>query len=74
MHHVLDCSFDEDRSRIHTGHGPQNMTRLRRFAIGLIYWRGLPVAQTVRQLARSPRRLLDLLKMTANVRPRAAPA
>ena len=73
MHHVLDWSFDEDRSRIRTGHGPQNMTRLRRFAIGLICGRGLPVAQTMRQLARNPRRLLDWLKMTANVCPRAAP-
>lgn len=73
MHHVLDWSFDEDRSRIRTGHGPQNMTRLRRFAIGLIHGRGLPVAQTMRQLARSPRRLLDFLKMTANACPRAAP-
>ena len=36
MHHILDWSFDEDRSRIRTGHGPQNMTRLRRFAIGII--------------------------------------
>ena len=35
-HHILDWSFDEDRSRIRTGHGPENMTRLRRFAIGLI--------------------------------------
>ena len=33
-HHILDWSFDEDRSRIRTGHGPENMTRLRRFAIG----------------------------------------
>ena len=29
-HHILDWSFDEDRSRIRTGHGPENMTRLRR--------------------------------------------
>ena len=35
-HHILDWSFDEDRSRIRSGHGPENMTRLRRFAIGLI--------------------------------------
>ena len=35
-HHILDWSFDEDRSRIRSGHGPENMTRLRRFAIGVI--------------------------------------
>ena len=73
MHHILDWSFDEDRSRIRTGHGPENMTRLRRFAIGLIHGRGLGVAETMRNLARNPRRVLDFLKMTANARPRAAP-
>ena len=73
-HHILDWSFDEDRSRIRTGHGPGNMTRLRRFAIGLIKARGLAVAETMRRLARNPRRVLDFLKMTANACPRAAPA
>ena len=73
-HHILDWSFDEDRSRIRTGHGPENMTRLRRFAIGLIKARGLAVAETMRRLARNPRRVLDFLKMTANACPRAAPA
>ena len=73
-HHILDWSFDEDCSRIRTGHGPENMTRLRRFAIGLIKARGLAVAETMRRLARNPRRVLDFLKMTANACPRAAPA
>ncbi len=36
VHYMLDWDFDEDRSRIRTGHGPENMTRLRRFAIGLL--------------------------------------
>ena len=40
-HHCLDWSWDEDRSRIRTGNGPENTTRLRRFAIGLIKARGL---------------------------------
>ena len=74
MHHVLDWSFDEDRSRVRAGHGPQNLSRLRRFAIGLIQGRGLPVAETMRHLARNPRRVLDFLKMTANTNPRTAPA
>ena len=65
-HHILDWSFDEDRSRIRTGHGPENMTRLRRFAIGLIKARGLAVAETMRRLSRNPRRVLDFLKMTAS--------
>ena len=72
-HHILDWSFDEDRSRIRSGHGPENMTLLRRFAIGLIKARGLAVAETMRNLARNPRRVLDFLKMTANTGPRAAP-
>ena len=72
-HHILDWSFDEDRSRIRTGHGPENMTRLRRFAIGLIQGRGFGVAETMRNLARNPRRVLDFLKMTANASQRAAP-
>ena len=72
-HHILDWSFDEDRSRIRTGHGPENMTRLRRFAIGLIKACGLAVAETMRNLARNPRRVLDFLKMTANACPQAAP-
>lgn len=72
MHHVLDWTFDEDRSRIRAGHGPQNMSRLRRFAIGIIQSRGLAVAETMRQLARNPRRVLDFLKMTDNARPNPA--
>ena len=72
-HHILDWSFDEDRSHIRAGHGPENMTLLRRFAIGVIKGRGLAVAETMRNLARNPRRVLDFLKMTDNVAPRPAP-
>ena len=77
-HHCLDWTWDEDRSRIRSGFGPENMTRLRRFAIGLIKGRGLEVAPTVRRLARNVRAVPDLLKMTGNTRSRtskpAAPA
>lgn len=34
-HHVIDWNFDEDRGRIRIGHGPENITRLRRFACGV---------------------------------------
>ena len=44
-----------------------------RFAIGLVQGRGRAVAETVRNLARNPRRVLDFLKMTANACQRAAP-
>lgn len=68
-HYILDWNYDEDRSRIRTGHGPENMTRLRRFAIGLIKSKGVrSVAQKMRQLAFSVRLVLDYLKMTKNSR------
>ena len=35
-HWCIDWNFDEDRSTIRTGFGPENVTRLRRFAVGLI--------------------------------------
>ena len=71
-HHILDMTFDEDRSRIRTGHGPANATLLRRFAIGLIRQSSENVAETTRSLARKPRRVLDMLKLTGNTRPRTA--
>jgi predicted transposase YbfD/YdcC len=39
-HYIIDWNYDEDRSRIRTGHGPENITRLRRFAISIIKGRG----------------------------------
>lgn len=36
LHHVLDVSFHEDDSRIRTGHGPENVSRLRRMALNLL--------------------------------------
>jgi predicted transposase YbfD/YdcC len=47
--YLLDWNYDEDRSRIRTDHGPENVTRLRRFAIGVIKSKGVSsVAQTMR--------------------------
>ena len=66
-HYILDWTFDEDRSRIRTGYGPENMTRLRRFAIGVIKSKGAEnVTQTMRRLTRSVRLVFDYLRMTAN--------
>jgi predicted transposase YbfD/YdcC len=66
-HYVLDWNFDEDRSRIRVGHGPENITRLRRFAIGVIKSRGArSVAQKMRQLTRNVRLVFDYLRMTEN--------
>ena len=66
-HYILDWNYDEDRSRIRTGHGPENITRLRRFAIGVIKSRGArSVAQKMRQLTRHVRLVFDYLRMSEN--------
>lgn len=36
LHYVLDVAFDEDHSRIRTGHGGENMAILRRLALNLL--------------------------------------
>ena len=36
LHWVLDMTFKEDRSRIRMGHGPENMSLLRRLCVNLI--------------------------------------
>ena len=66
IHHILDCCWYEDRCRIRTGHGPENTTRLRRFAIGVIRSKTHCVASAVRRLNRKPRLVFDYLKMTKN--------
>jgi hypothetical protein len=66
-HYILDWNFDEDRSRIRTGHGPENVSRLRRFAIGLIKAKGAySVAQKMRHLQRRVRLVFDYLQMSNN--------
>lgn len=68
-HYILDWNYDEDRSRIRTGHGPQNITRLRRFAIGVIKSKGVySVAQKMRELTLNVRLVFDYLRMTKNTR------
>jgi len=66
-HYILDWNYDEDRCRIRTGYGPENMTRLRRFAIGVIKSKGVrSVAQKMRQLNKNTRLVFDYLRMTTN--------
>ena len=66
-HYILDWNYDEDRWRIRTGHGPENITRLRRFAISVIKSKGVrSVAQKMRQLNRNTRLVFDYLRMTTN--------
>jgi predicted transposase YbfD/YdcC len=44
-HYVLDMTWDEDRCRIRTGHGPENTSRLRRFAISVLNLHAKPGAR-----------------------------
>ncbi|MDT8444922.1 MAG: hypothetical protein RQ722_11550, partial [Desulfuromonadales bacterium] len=70
-HYIIDWNYDEDRSRIRTGHGPENIARLRRFAVGLMKSKNVSsVAQKMRMLAMNPRAVLDYLRMTGNTRKR----
>ncbi len=71
-HYILDWNWDEDRCTLHTGHGPQNITRLRRFTVGLIQSKSSDsVAATIRKLARNVRHVFDYLRMTRNSNPRS---
>jgi len=74
-HYILDWNWDEDRCTLRTGHGPENMTRLRRFAIGLIKSKSRDsVAATLRKLSRNVRHVFDYLRMTDNSTPRSQPS
>jgi len=64
-HYVIDWNYKEDRCRIRTGQGPQNITRLRRFVAGLIKSKGaVCVAQKIRELVQNTRLVFDYLKLT----------
>ena len=68
-HYLLDWNWNEDRCTIRTGHGPENITCLRRFATGLIKSiSNDSVASTIEKLARNVRRVFDYLRMTENSR------
>ncbi len=76
-HYILDWNWDEDRCTTRTGHGPANITTLRRFAIGVIKAKSRDtVAATIQRLARNVRLVFDYLRMTENSRrqPRPLPA
>jgi len=68
-HYILDWNWNEDRCTIRTGHGPANLTRLRRFATGLIKSISKDsVASTIDKLSRNVRQVFDYLRMTDNSR------
>ncbi|MGB8385310.1 MAG: ISAs1 family transposase, partial [Dermatophilaceae bacterium] len=62
VHWVRDVTFDEDRSQIRTGHGPQVMATLRNTAISLLRLAGATnIAEALRHHARQPDRPINLL-------------
>ena len=68
-HYLLDWNWDEDRCTLRTGHGPENITALRRFAIGILKSRSRDtVAATIQRLARNVRLVFDYLRMTNHSR------
>ena len=74
VHYIIDWNYDEDRSRIRSGFGPENITRLRRFAIGVLRSFQKPrqsLAAMMRNLAFNTRLVFDYLRMTQNSTARA---
>ena len=68
---MIDWNYDEDRCQISTGFGPENITRLRRFSIGLLKGRksGETIPEMMKKLLMNVRLVFDYLKMTKNSMP-----
>ena len=65
LHWIPDVDFDQDRSQIRTGHGPQVMATLRNTAISLLRLAGATnIAEALRHHARQPDRPINLLLTT----------
>lgn len=68
-HYVIDWNYDEDRSRISKGYGPENISLLRRFAVGILHQFSdgkSSIAEKMRHLNRNIRLVFDYLRMTQN--------
>lgn len=71
-HYIIDWNYDEDRHQIRTGFGPENITRLRRFAIGLLKTKqrnNETIPEMMKKLLLNTRAVFDYLKMTRNSNP-----
>jgi predicted transposase YbfD/YdcC len=74
-HYIIDWNFDEDRGRIRTGFGPENITRLRRFAVGILksfQKHSESISGMMRKLSSRTRLVFDYLRMTKNSAPEKA--
>jgi hypothetical protein len=62
LHWVRDVTFDEDRSQVRTGSGPQVMATLRNLAISLLRLQDVNnIAKSLRSFGRNPERAIRLL-------------
>ena len=69
VHYIIDWNYDEDRGQIRTGFGPENITRLRRLAVGILKSFQKPaqsIAEMMRKLSFRTRMVFDYLRMTQN--------
>jgi predicted transposase YbfD/YdcC len=65
LHWVRDVSFDEDRSQVRTGNGPQIMAALRNLVITALRLHGVTnIAAALRHHARDPHRPLATYRIT----------
>lgn len=66
VHWVRDVTFDEDRSQVRKGSGPQVMATLRNLSISLLRMAGAKnIASATRHLGRRSDKALRLLGLTA---------
>ncbi len=72
VHRILDDANNWNEDHCRSGHGPENVSALRRFAIAVIRRYRKPVAPTMRELHGNARLLLDYLRLTKNTRRRGA--
>lgn len=64
LHRVCDVTYDEDRSQVRTGTGPQVVAALRNAAISVLRLSGITnIVAATRHHARASSRPLDLLKI-----------
>ena len=66
------CAEYADRGRARTGFGPENLTRLRRFAVGILksfQKSAQSIAEMMRTLCFRNRIVFDYLRMTKNSAP-----
>lgn len=69
VHYIIDWNYDEGRSRIRADFGSENITRLRRFAVGILKSFHKPtrsIAELMRKLSFRTRLVFDYLRMTNN--------